>query len=896
MVTPEKLKDLPDTPGVYIMRDADGKVIYVGKAVILSRRVRQYFQHSDKPVKVQAMVDNIADFDYIITRTEKDALALENNLIKKYKPHYNILLKDDKTNPYIRIDTRAEFPSIEVTRRVKRDGARYFGPFIGVSVRDVIAILQSVYRLRTCSGALKKRARPCLNHDIDLCLAPCCGMSSRDEYMKAINGAMSFLSGGNDDISGVITKKMNEAAESENFERAISYRNQLSVLNNLKSKVVGETGNTFNIDAFYYTDNGLYGAVSVCIVRGGKMMGVKNYIIDEPQVFGGDMTTFLPQYYSITNELPDEICLQSEIDFTPLAEYFQSVFSKRPTISFPQKGLRKKLLDTAARNCTDYLLKSADRVKREADMTVGACERVKTLFGLKKARRIECYDISDISGEDKVASQVVFIDGKADKAQYRRYKIRTVEGADDFRSMYETLTRRLLRYKNGDAGFNELPDLIVIDGGAEQVEFASRAADDVGVKVAMVGLAKKDEEIYMRGVAEPIRLKRDDYALKLLQRVRDEAHRFAVLYHRTVRSARYESELKSVEGVGAATVKKVLAKFNTRSIVAATAAEIAEKAGISKKAAQNIYEYYHPLEIVPQRRFRLIACDLDGTLLNDELTVSKRNLAAINAFRAQGGIFTVATGRSQYGVVRDRSLLGLDVNPVKMACHLGSLIVDSGSMEVEYAATIKNENAARIVELAAPHCKFCQMYSLEKTMTDKITELNTRYFDAVGINPIEVGELSAYARRSDEKFIKVVIIIDERKSNNLIDVMAAELSDMQFVISTAPLLQRLKNDGEDFEPVLIECTAREASKGEALKRIAAHYGIDMSEVMAFGDSFNDIPMIKAAGLGVAMGNARQPIKLVADLVADDNNADGVAKVIEEYCLGGAQPKKEDDRA
>ncbi|MDE7464318.1 MAG: excinuclease ABC subunit UvrC, partial [Clostridiales bacterium] len=463
MVTPEKLKDLPDTPGVYIMRDADGKVIYVGKAVILSRRVRQYFQHTEKPVKVQAMVDNIADFDYIITRTEKDALALENNLIKKYKPHYNILLKDDKTSPYIRIDTRAEFPSIEVTRRVKRDGARYFGPFIGVSVRDVISVLQSVYRLRTCSGKLKKRVRPCLNHDIDLCLAPCCERTSRDEYMKAINGAMSFLSGGNDDISGVITRKMNEAAENENFERAISYRNQLRVLANLKSKVVGESGNTFNIDAFYYTDNGLYGAVSVCIVRGGKMMGVKNYIIDEPQVFGGDMTTFLPQYYSMTNELPDEICLQSELDFTPLTEYFQSVFSKRPTISYPQKGLRKKLLDTASRNCSDFLLKSADRVKRETDMTFGACERVKSLFGLKSARRIECYDISDISGEDKVASQVVFIDGKADKAQYRRYKIRTVEGADDFRSMYETLARRLIRYKNGDAGFNELPDLIVID-------------------------------------------------------------------------------------------------------------------------------------------------------------------------------------------------------------------------------------------------------------------------------------------------------------------------------------------------------------------------------------------------------------------------------------------------
>lgn len=592
----DKLKDLPDTPGVYIMRDDTGKVIYVGKAVVLKNRVRQYFQNKEKPVKVQAMVDNIADFDYIITRTEKDALALENNLIKKYKPHYNILLKDDKTSPYIRIDPHAEYPTIEVTRRVKRDGARYFGPFIGVSVRDVIAILQSVFKIRTCSGKLAKRTRPCLNHDIDLCLAPCCGRCDRAEYMRAINGATSFLSGGGDDISGIIMQKMTDAAENENFERAISYRNQLHVLENLKSKVVGELGNIVNIDSFYYTDNGLYGAVSVCIVRGGKMMGVKNYMVNEPQMFGGDMTTFLPQYYSMTNELPDEICLQSECDTAALTEYFASAFGKRVAVTFPQKGMRKKLIDTAKRNCEDYLLKSADRVKRDEDMTIGACERLKTVFGLKSARRIECYDISNISGTDNVASGVVFIDGRADKSQYRRYRIRTVEGADDFRSMYETLTRRLLHYKNGDAGFDELPDLIVIDGGAEQVEFASRAADDVGISVPMVGLAKKDEELYLRGVPAPIKLKRDDYGLRLLQRVRDEAHRFAVLYHRTVRSKRYESELNGISGVGAATVKKVLAAFNTRTITNATVAELKQKAGITEKAAQNIYDYYHPTE------------------------------------------------------------------------------------------------------------------------------------------------------------------------------------------------------------------------------------------------------------------------------------------------------------
>ncbi len=881
----EKLKDLPDTPGVYIMRDSAGQVIYVGKAVVLKNRVRQYFQNTEKPVKVRAMVDNIADFDYIITRTEKDALALENNLIKKYKPHYNILLKDDKTSPYIRIDPHAEYPTIEVTRKVKRDGARYFGPFIGVSVRDVISVLQSVYRLRTCSGKLAKRTRPCLNRDIDLCLAPCCGMCDKDEYRKAVNGAMSFLSGGGDDISGVIVRKMTDAAENENFERAISYRNQLRVLENLKSKVVGELGNTSNIDSFYYTDNGIYGAVSVCIVRGGKMMGVKNYIIAEPQVFGGDMTTFLPQYYSMTNELPDEICLQSERDVTPLAEYFASVFSKKPAITFPQKGMRKKLLDTAARNCADYLLKSADRVKRDEDMTVGACERLKMLFGLPSARRIECYDISDISGADKVASGVVFIDGKADKAQYRRYRIRTVEGADDFRSMYETLTRRLIRYKNGDAGFNELPDLIVIDGGPEQVEFASRAADDVGVKVPMVGLAKRDEELYLRGEPVPVKLKREDYALRLLQRVRDEAHRFAVLYHRTLRSRRYESELKGISGVGAATVKKVLAAFNTHSIVSATADEIADKAGITKSAARNIYAYYHPTETVKTGlKYRLVAADLDGTLLDDGYEISDVTRAAVKRYVAAGGIFTIATGRSRESIKQYLSDLGLDKTPVKLICNIGAAVVNSQTLEYERVYGIPQETAAALFGFAEPRASFAVAYTEDGKKINTLNALNKKYCEIIGGGYEEVGALGEYAARGGSNTLKAVFITDERKLEILTAELAREFPELRFIRSTAPVLREIKDrDDPNFVAAMIECVSSDASKGRALEYVADSYGIPMTQVMAVGDSFNDVDMIKAAGLGVATGNAKGPVKNLADAVTDANTQDGVAKAIDRYC-------------
>ena len=890
MTIAEKLKDLPDTPGVYIMRDAAGKVIYVGKAVVLKNRVRQYFRNTEKPVKVQAMVDNIADFDYIITRTEKDALALENNLIKKYKPHYNILLKDDKTSPYIRIDMRAEYPTVEVTRKVKRDGARYFGPFIGVSVRDVIAILQSVYRLRTCSGKLAKRARPCLNHDIDLCLAPCCGMCDRDEYMRSVNAAASFLSGGNDDISDVLTQKMTEAARKENFERAISFRNQLRVLDNLKSKVVGELGNVLNIDAFYYTDNGIYGAVSVCIVRGGKMMGVKNYVINEPQMFDGDMTTFLPQYYSMTNELPDEICLQAERDTSALAEYFTSVFSKRVAITFPQKGLRKKLLDTAARNCSDYLLKSADRAKRDEDMTLGACERLKTLFGLASARRIECYDISNISGTDKVASGVVFIDGKADKSQYRRYRIRTVEGSDDFRSMYETLTRRLVHYKNGDAGFNELPDLIVIDGGLEQVEFASRAADDAGVSVPMIGLAKRDEELYLRGDPVPVKLKRDDYALRLLQRVRDEAHRFAVLYHRSLRSKRYESELKSVAGVGAATVKKVLEVFNTRSIVCASADEIAAKAGITKKTARSIYSYYHPETEdtkLTTLKYKLVASDMDGTLLNDKLEISPRNLAAIQKYRAAGGIFTLATGRSAEGVAPYAKALGLDEHPVKLVCNIGCATVDSVTLAAEETVGIDGETAAVLLKSAAPYCKFMQVYA-DGLKIEKETYSTRKYCEAVGCSATVVGDLSEYVVKTSDTVLKVLLIIDERKVADVNARLTAEFPTLNFIQSTAPLLAVVREPNEDFVPTMIECFSASVDKGRTLSKIAAAYGIKMSETAAFGDSFNDVSMLKAAGLGVAMGNAREAVKLYADIVAPDNNADGFADIMERIILNGAE--------
>lgn len=594
MTIEDKLKDLPDSPGVYIMRNADGEVIYVGKAVVLKNRVRQYFQHTEKQRKVQAMVDRIADFEYIITPGEKDALALENNLIKKYKPYYNILLKDDKTSPYIRIDTKSDYPTITVTRKVKRDGASYYGPFVAVSTREIINIIKAAFKVRTCGKNFTKTTRECLDYHLGLCSAPCAGRITVEEYAESVKRLGAFLSGRDDGIERLITQKMNEAAENELFEAAINYREQLKTLKTFSDRVVTELPVGFDMDCFAFVTNGLYGAVGVQIIRGGKIMGMRKYTIDNTVVFDEEnIANFLAQYYSRDGLVPREIALSQRIETAALSEYFRTSLSANPEITFPQKGIKAKLLENAKANVRDYIAKSIDREERKKQMTVTACQRLANLLGVEKIWRMECYDISNIQGVDKVASGVCFKNGVKSAKDYRRYRIRTVEGANDFASMEETLTRRLIHYKNGDPGFDEYPDLIVIDGGKGQLKSAMEAAARTGVPVTMVGLAKRDEEVYTPFSDEPLRLMKDDIALMLLQRIRDEAHRFAITYHRTLRQKRYESELKDVPYVGATTVKKVLAALPHREIMNATASDLAAKAGISMKAAQSIYEYYH---------------------------------------------------------------------------------------------------------------------------------------------------------------------------------------------------------------------------------------------------------------------------------------------------------------
>ncbi len=590
----EKLAGLPDSPGVYIMKDRTGAIIYVGKAVVLKNRVRQYFFHTQKQVKVQAMVDNVADFEYIMTLSERDALALEANLIKKHKPRYNILLKDDKASPYIRIDLKEQFPTVEVTRKVRRDGAKYFGPYFnGIGVWDVVGIIRSAYRMRTCPKKFKKGARECLNYHIDLCLAPCCGHVTPEEYREVVERVMAFLSGRDDTPAKLIEQKMIKAAECEEFERAIYYRDRLDMLSRMKERTLADLGTVTDIDAFNYVTNGALSAISVTVVRAGKLMGVRNYMVTDVALSAEEaIASFVLQYYGALNvEVPEEICFPVHTDVTALEEYLYSLSRIKTEITFPQRGTRKKLIDMALKNARDYLEKNADKEKRKHDNTVGAAALLAEILQLDGIRRMECYDISNISGVDKVASQVVFINGEASNADYRRFKIKTVEGANDFASMAEVIRRRFARLRDGDEKFDELPDLIVIDGGKGQLSAAYTAMRGEGYDVPMVGLAKREEEVFTVFDEQPIVLPRDNVALKLLQRIRDEAHRFAITYHRSLRAKRYYSELESIRGVGAAKREKLLKVFKYNEIKTATVEQLAEV--VDRTTAENVFAFYH---------------------------------------------------------------------------------------------------------------------------------------------------------------------------------------------------------------------------------------------------------------------------------------------------------------
>lgn len=588
-----KIKELPEKPGVYIMKDARGNIIYVGKAVILKRRVTQYFRNSPKPVKVQAMVDNVDDFEYIVTLTEADALVLESTLIKKNMPRYNILLKDDKgQGSYIRIDLRERFPNAEVTRHPKKDKAKYFGPYSGsISAKSILRVIKTVYGLRTCPRAMRA-TRECLDWHIGLCLAPCTGRTDDETYRAAVHRTVDFLNGKSGEAEKIMTDKMNAAAEALDFERAIEYRGLLAMLKTLRERTLADL-DIRDADFFAYVTDGLRSAISVMPVRGNKLLPDGSYPSADASESGDALAAFLMQYYA-ANPVPSEVYINVELDTEPLEKCLSDLRGGPVHVRVPVRGQKRDLIKTAEENARECVEKTADREIRLREQTFGACDMLCERLHIPSAHRIECYDISHISGTDKVASGVCFIDGSKAAGEYRRYRIKTVEGNDDFHCMAEVLTRRLRHAAEGDEKFAELPDLIVIDGGKGQLHAAYAVMKEAGFDIPMVGLAKREEEIFTTHSPDPIILSLDSAALKLLQRVRDEAHRFAITYHRSKRMKRINTELIRIRGIGEKKSKLLLKAYGSLDKIKELPLEALEStAGMDKPSALAVYEYFH---------------------------------------------------------------------------------------------------------------------------------------------------------------------------------------------------------------------------------------------------------------------------------------------------------------
>ena len=595
-VVKEKLKLLPDNPGVYIMLDGYGNVIYVGKARVLKNRVRQYFHSSEKPEKVMKMVENVRDFNYIITDSEIDALALENNLIKKYKPKYNILLKDDKTYPYIKVNMREDFPNFSITRKIKKDGSKYFGPFMGgISCKDILEIVQMTFCVRLCHTATTGKKRECLNYHIGRCFAPCAGKISKEDYAVRVKNALSFLDGNLTEADVLLKRKMTVAAEDENFELALDYKKKLEMLSKLEAKRITSLNRYIDADIIAYATNGLYSAVNVLVTRKGIMQGGSSFALDEAHLTDGEaLTGFIVQYYQ-HHEVPSEIIVEDFCEKELLQSYFKDKFDKPIEITLAKQGDKSKLLKMAHKNAEEYLEKSVDKIKHRDDMTVNACRHLQELLSLKAyPRRMECYDISNISGVDKVGSMVVFIDGEADRSSYRRFKIKTVEGSNDFASLQEVLMRRLDKLGTDEEEKFPKPDLIIIDGGKGQLSAVKEFFDEKNIDgIELISLAKREEEVFTLYSDESVKISHRDYSLKMLQRIRDEAHRFAITYFRNLHSKRnLQSVLSEISGVGKVKRFALLNKFGTLDrIMSASVEELTEVDGISKIIAQNIYNY-----------------------------------------------------------------------------------------------------------------------------------------------------------------------------------------------------------------------------------------------------------------------------------------------------------------
>ncbi|MDU4959298.1 MAG: excinuclease ABC subunit UvrC [Sporomusaceae bacterium] len=590
----EKLSTLPDRPGVYLMKDVQGKIIYVGKAINLKNRVRSYFQSSrNHSPKVKSMVARIADLETVITASEIEALILECNLIKKHHPRYNISLRDDKSFPYIKVTVNEDFPRLFPTRRVQKDGARYFGPYTDSgAMHATIRLLRQLFPIRTCRSL--DVPRPCLQFHIKRCLAPCAGLIDATAYGAMIKEVCLFLEGRSDTVVRSLRQRMLAAAEELQFERAAQLRNQLAAVEKVTEKQNIVTGSGDH-DVVGLARSAFGACVQMLFVRSGKMVGQERFMLtgsdqeDDAAVLGA----FVQQYYHQASFIPREILLPLPLpDQDLISNWLNEQKEGKVELLLPQRGTKKDLLLMASGNAAEALAAQAAKAESQEAKTTGAVAELGRYLGLRhEPVRIECFDISHIQGAETVASMVVFENGEAKKSDYRRFKLRTVEGKpDDFRSMQEVVARRYL-----DADPAGLPDLVIIDGGKGQLSSALAIIRGAGLAMPVVGLAKEFEHIFREGESEPVILPRHSQALYLVQRVRDEAHRFAITYHRKLRSKRnMVSVLDHVAGIGPKRRKALWDHFGSLAkIKAAAAAELAQAPGMTTTAAAAVYHFFH---------------------------------------------------------------------------------------------------------------------------------------------------------------------------------------------------------------------------------------------------------------------------------------------------------------
>lgn len=587
-----KLKDVPEDPGVYLMMDESGEIIYVGKAKNLRNRLRSYFFNlSNRTAKVMAMLEHVNDFRYIICASEVDALVTENNLIKKHAPRYNILLKDDKAYPFLRIDMREAFPRIEVVRKLKNDGAKYFGPYMqSINIKDIFDLIHTAFCVRDCKRDLSKPSRPCLSSHLGRCIAPCTGNVSSAEYKAEVQKVIDFLRGNDREVERVLAARMKKFADEENYEVAMKYRDKLKVLDKIVRKQVSALPKDFNLDIFAFETNGIISAINMLVVRGGKLVGGENFTVTAADE---DLAAYLYQYYRNNAPLCDEIVTDGVDDALSLEQAICRLCTHTVRVVEPKQGVRKQLLELAHSNAYDAMTKHGTQDERKTLRTEGAVKQLAELLNLPVLpNRIEAYDISHISGTDKVASMVVFEGGMPKKSHYRKFRIKTVEGNNDFACMKEVLKRRLLRLSDEDESFSTIPDLLLIDGGKGQLAYAKEAQAETGRQdIEILSLAKREEEVFLGSdPTKSIILPKDSVALQLLQRVRDEAHRFAITFHRNLRSKHLsESALRNIDGIGEKTAAKLLSRFGSaEDIKHKTAEELSEVDGISFKKAQYI--------------------------------------------------------------------------------------------------------------------------------------------------------------------------------------------------------------------------------------------------------------------------------------------------------------------